>query len=50
MWRRWRSRVSFRPMIGRWNLEVNYDRLRATSNVEETLRLEARNGNGITIA
>ncbi|SFN81846.1 Uncharacterised protein [Nocardia asteroides] len=37
-------------MIGQWGFEVNHDRLRAIGYVEETLRLESRNGNGITIA
>ncbi|MGW6421422.1 ATP-dependent DNA ligase [Nocardia sp. NPDC055053] len=34
----------------RWAFEVKYDGLRAIAYVDETLRLESRNGNDITVA
>ncbi len=35
---------------GRWSFEVKFDGLRAIAYVEQTLRLESRNGNDITAA
>ncbi|MFD5179359.1 non-homologous end-joining DNA ligase [Nocardia sp. NPDC058379] len=35
---------------GRWSFEVKFDGLRAIAYVEQTLRLESRNGNDITVA